>query len=101
MPITYQSGSIYTDTTGALADSRTKIAYIVFTGNSAGDSLELLDGTTGSDPVKIVLRTAVANDTIYLDFSNKPMLFNNGIYCSALSAGCDLTLVLTSEGASS
>jgi hypothetical protein len=99
MAIVYQSGSVYTDTTGQLVTGRTKIAYIVFCPSNTNDEVVLRDGTANTDPIKITLHGEGARKLIYLDFSSKPMVFNAGIHCSVLSANCHLTLVLTSEGA--
>ena len=100
MAITYQSGSVYTDTTGALTATRSKVSCIIFTTSSAGDSFTLRDGTSGSDPIKIIVKHNTATNTYVIDLSSNPLVFNEGIYLSALSASCHLTIVVTSQGAS-
>lgn len=92
------TGSVYIDSTGALISSKSKVAYIIFTANASSDSLTLHDGSSGSDPIKLTIKGASANQSVQFDFSRKPMLFQNGIYCAAISAGAVATLVLTTSG---
>ena len=98
MAITYQSGSIYATSTGQLVTGRVKVAYIMFCPHSNGDEVVLRDGTSGSDPIKFDIHGSGSYATVFLDFSNKPVVFADGIYCSVLSANCHLTIVLTNEG---
>lgn len=98
MAITYQSGSVYADSTGQLVTGRAKVAYIIFCPHNSGDEFVLRDGTGGSDPVKLTIHGAGTHQLVFLDFSRRPMLFNDGIYLSTISANCHLTVVLTNEG---
>jgi hypothetical protein len=97
MAITYQSGSVYIDVAGLAVTGRTKIAHMIFTGANKTDSVTLIDNTSGTTPVKIVLTGSSTASTQSYYFS-VPMLFNTGIYCSAISASCSLTLITTAGG---
>lgn len=93
------SGSIYCDSTGNLTTKRNlKVAYILYTSSAAGDSAIFRDGTAGTDPLKLKVQNISATDSKLLDFSAKPIVFQNGIYCSAISASSTVTLILTSTG---
>lgn len=87
---------IYVDSTGALTTARTKVAYVIFTSNVAGDSITLKE-TSGGNEV-LTVKAANADETIPIDVSNVPMVFQNGIYVSALSAGAVATLITTNSG---
>jgi hypothetical protein len=100
MAITYQSGSVYADAAGQLITGRVKVAYLVFCPANGADQLTLRDGTSGSDPIKLNIHGEAAHRIVFLDFSNKPLVFNDGIYLSALGASSYLTLVITNEGKS-
>jgi hypothetical protein len=90
-----QSSSIYIDSTGVAFTGRTKVAYIIFTPNAANDEITLRDGDGGGDPIKIHLHAATAKDSKVFDFSRRPMIFQDGIYVSALTASAKATLILT------
>lgn len=100
MAVVYQSGSAYINSTGLMITGRAKVAYLLFTSDEEADSVTLIDNTSGSTPVKLVVKSAVADETVMLDFSRNPLVFNTGIYCSAISANCHITLVLTNSGGS-
>lgn len=91
--------SCYCDSTGALTGSEknVKISYISYTGKLAGDTLTLKDSST-SGALKITLKAAVADETVFFDFSFRPLLFPNGIYVAAISANSTACIVLTSGG---
>lgn len=94
----HTSGTIYVDSTGTLVSSKVKVAYIMFNASAAGDSVTLRDGTSATDPIKFIISGDTTRKTFLLDFSNKPVVFQNGIHCSAINAGSYATLVLTSSG---
>jgi hypothetical protein len=96
MANTAQSGSIYVESTGVVFTGKTKVAYIIFTPNANNDMITIIDGDSGSDPVKIHIHGAIAQETKMFDISNRPMIFQNGIYISALSSNAKATLILTS-----
>lgn len=97
MANTVQSGTIYIDTNSAqVYTKKAKVAYIIYTSSSAGDALTLRDGDAGTDPLKITIKNPTATNTMVIDLSRKPMLFQDGIYVSALSASSTATLILTS-----
>jgi hypothetical protein len=88
-----QGNKIYIDATGTVADSRTKVAYILFTPGAANDQLILRETSGGSDIFYI--RSATANETMRFDFALAPLVFNNGIYVQTLTSGAKAVLVTT------
>ena len=101
MANTFRSGTIYVDTASAqLYTGPIKVTYITFTTDNANDSFILRDGTSGSDPIKISAKHATADDSKLLDFSRNPIIFQTGIYCSALSTGAVIMIQTTTQGAS-
>lgn len=100
MANSFFSGTIYIDSTGAVSTlTGLKVAYILFVPAANNDSITLRDGDGAGDPMKFKADAAVAHDTIHFDFSRKPILFKDGIYCSAISSGAVCFLYTTSEGA--
>lgn len=92
-----QSGSVYIDTNSAqVYTTKAKVAYVIYTSSAAGDNLVLIDGGAGGDPIKLNIKNPTATNTMVLDFSAKPLIFQDGIYVSALSASSVATLILTS-----
>jgi hypothetical protein len=97
---TFFSGTVYIDSTGAVSSlTGLKVAYVVFVPGTNNDSVTLRDGDGAGDPMKLKMDASTAHDTVQLDFSRKPILFKDGIYCSAISAGAVCFLYTTSEGA--
>jgi hypothetical protein len=94
----YTSGSIYTDQTGLLFTGRCKVAMSLFNNNGIATSVTLHDGTGGGDPIKVILKGDSNKGTHDIAYSPAYLVFNTGIYCSAISASCALTLILTSAG---
>lgn len=88
------ANTIYIDTAGEqiLDLTNVKVAYIVFTTDSMADSLELKE--TASTGVKLLLKGALADNSYYFDFSANNILFSQGVYVSAISAGAKATIVL-------
>lgn len=91
--------SIYVDSTGAITGSEknVKVSYISFTSDAAADTITFKDSST-SGALKLTIKAAVADETVFLDYSFRPLLFPNGIYISAISANCTACIVLTSGG---
>lgn len=89
------SNSIFVDSTGALSigtNQNIKIAYIVMTTTAATGSATLQDDAPA--PVdKLIIKEAIADKTIRLNFADNPINFPNGIRISALS-NATLTLIL-------
>lgn len=100
MAIVYQSGSIYADATGQLYTGRIKIAYIIFTGDASGSTCMLRDGTSGTAPQKLRLITDTNHGSVVIDLTARALTFNDGIYLSQISANSNITLIVTTEGAS-
>lgn len=99
MANTVQSGTVYIDTNSAqVYTKKAKVSYIIYTTSGAGDQIVLRDGDGSSDPLKLSLKGAAANSTYTFDFSTTPIIFQDGIYVSTLSASSVATLVLTSGG---
>lgn len=90
------SSKIFVDTTGQVRSISTKVSYILFTPANAGDSLDLREVSGGS--ACLFLQAAVADNTQIFDFSIKPILFSQGLYIHAITAGAKATIVFTSEG---
>ena len=82
---------VYVATTGEITTSRTKIAYILFTPDAANDQLVLRETASGANCVSI--RGATAKQTALYDFSNCPLVFNNGVYIQTLTSGATATLI--------
>lgn len=93
----FQSGSIYVEASGSLTTKAVKVAYILYTPDTANDIIIFHDGDTGADPVKLKLRHLSAKDTEIFDFSARPLVFQDGIYVTVPTNGT-ATLILTSEG---
>lgn len=92
-----QSSTVYIDTNSAqVYAKKALVAYVIYTSSGAGDQIVLRDGNDGSDPIKLSLKVEAANSTQVFDFSRKPIIFQDGIYVSALSASSVATIVLTS-----
>ena len=93
-----QSGPlIFVDSAGELTASSTLVSYIVFTPNTALDSINLRGSATGPDI--LFLRAAVAKDTQIYDFSFKPLVFTNGIFIESITSGAKATIITTKAGA--
>lgn len=90
------TGKIYIDSTGEIATSQIKIAHILFTPDAANDQIILRETSSGSDVLK--LRGATAKETLHYDFSNKPIVFENGLYVQTLSTGAVATVITTKAG---
>lgn len=93
------AGSIYTDQDGLLHTGRIKVSAILIT-STAGNSLAVIrDGITAGSSIKLYVTSAGTHNQAYLDFSTMPLVFNNGIYLTNISASTHVTLVTTSAGA--
>lgn len=99
MAITKNGNSVYVDTTGQVTTTGKPVFlhYLVYTTSAAGDTLTLKD-TDNSGNVKMTIKHNTATDSLWLDFSESPIRFPGGIYCSAISAS-SLALVVISDGA--
>jgi hypothetical protein len=91
------SNSIYLDTTGSLNTDPIKIAYIIFTPDSANDQL-ILKSFDNSGNIKFNVRGATAKDSMTFDFSASPLHFPQGIYVSTLSSNATAVIITTSSG---
>lgn len=89
------SNKIYIDSTGEITTSAIKVSYIVFTPDTANDQIILKE--TSSGPTCLKVRGATAKDSIILDFSISPALFN-GLYIDTLSSGATATIITTEKG---
>ncbi len=99
MANTFQSGTLYIDSTGQLFTGAIKVSYIVFRANANHDELVLRDGTANTAPIKASVQIDVAKRTAIFDFSRNPIVFQTGIHCSAITSGAVATLQTTSQGA--
>jgi hypothetical protein len=73
------------------------VALVLAAGGSASEALLGDARSDASYPNKLRL-TAPANDTIYLELKENPLVFPNGIRVKALTAGASITLILGSTG---
>lgn len=87
---------IYVDSTGELTTTRTKVAYILFTPDDANDEMILKE--TASGATCLHLRGSTAKQTVQYDFTDVPLVFQQGIYVSALTSNAKATLITTSGG---
>lgn len=87
---------IFIDSTGSITDSSVKIAYIIFTPNSANDEFLLQETSSGASC--LYFRAATAKDTKVYDFSRKPVVFNNGVYVQTLTLGAKAMIITTTTG---
>lgn len=101
MANTFRSGTIYVDTASAqLYTGPIKVTYITFTTANSNDAFTINDGTSGSDPIKLNVKQHQADTTVIYDYSRNPIIFQTGIYCSALSTGAIIMIQTTTQGAS-
>lgn len=86
---------VYIDSSGSIPNlpQRPKVAYILFTPSTSGDSVTL--GETSSGPATIYVAGATAHQTQILRMPEVPLVFNNGIYVQALSSGAKVVLITT------
>lgn len=92
--------SSYCDSTGlvtATGDKNIKVSFISFTSDAAADSITFKDSGSGG-ALKLTIKAALADETVFLDYSLRPLLFPNGVYVSAISANCTATIVFTTGG---
>lgn len=87
---------IFIDSTGEVTTSQVKVAYILFTPNSANDELTLRETASGADC--FYLRGAVAKQTTIFRLGEAPAVFVNGLYVQTLTSGAKAVLVTTSTG---
>lgn len=100
MANTFFSGTVFVDTVGAVSSlTGLKVAYVLFTPNANNDSVTIRDGDSSGDPIKFQFLASADHQTMLFDFSRNPILFKDGIYCSALSSGAVIMLYTTSAGA--
>jgi hypothetical protein len=92
------SNSIYVDATGSLNTDPIKVAYIIFTPDSANDQL-ILKSFDNSGNIKFNIRGATAKESMFFDFSATPLHFPQGIYVSTLSSNATAVIITTSGGA--
>lgn len=91
-----RGNKILIDATGVITTDRIKVAYALFTPSTANDSVTLKETSTDSDI--LILQSATAKTTLQFRFEQVPILFNNGIYVSAISSGAKLVLITTGAG---
>jgi len=68
----------------ALDEKNIKANYITLTATAANGRIVLADNNS-NEILKLDLRVATSGDTAYFDFSDKPILFPNGIRVKTLS----------------
>lgn len=87
------NNTFYVDSTGSLtSDKNVKVSAIIYTASAANSTITFKDADT-SGALKMTLK-ALANETIYIDFQDKAIVFPNGIYISAITASSAATLVI-------
>lgn len=95
MANTLNGNTLYLDTTSSngLIRKNVKVSYIIFRAALVSDELILKDGSS-SGTVKVPLRADTSNQTLFVDLSNSPIVFPNGVYVDTLSANSVATLVI-------
>lgn len=93
---TRAGNKVYVGETGLVTDQRVMICSILFTPQAANDSMTLRETADGPD--LLFIRGATAKNTVQFDFSQKPLVFNNGIYVSAIGTQCTALLVIAEAG---
>lgn len=84
---------IYVDTAGQLTTQPTKVAYVIFQGDTVGDTISLGEGASTSTMMSLTAETT--NNTKVFDFSRAPLYFPNGIFAQTVDSGVQATLVIT------
>ncbi len=94
---TRTGNKIFIDSTGvAVTIGPVKVAYILFTPNTALDELTLRETADGNDC--FYLRGAVAKQTNIYRMPEVPLIFQNGIFVQTLTSGAKAVIVTTSTG---
>lgn len=90
-----KANSVYVDSTGQITTTArpVKLLSVMYTSSSAGDAITFKD-TDNSGSVKLTIKEGLATNTNVHDFSNTPIRFPGGIYCSAISASSFATIVI-------
>lgn len=74
-----------------------KVSGIILSSGAAGDSVTLNDldtsGPSAGD-LKVTVKVDDLDGTEYVDLSDQPIVFPNGIWVSAIDAGAEATLIL-------
>lgn len=97
MAILRRGNTIYVDESGEVTTENIRVAKIIFTPGSSGDTMTLSEV---QDPATRKIKVKAATETIPLDFSADPIRFESGIFIYELSDGATATLVLSNKGAS-
>ena len=100
MANSFYSGTITLEAGSAIGTAKAvKVAYIIYTPNVTGDAMLLYDHASAATNLKATIK-GTGTVTEVLDFSNKPLVFINGVYATLAASGT-ATLITTSEGAGS
>lgn len=83
MANTINANTIYIDTAATVTAYKIRISQIILTPTSANAVLVLQDDSTSS--VKLDLRAATAGQSLILDLTASPMLFESGLKVSTLT----------------
>lgn len=87
------ANKILIDSTGVIVEGPIKVAYVLFTANTANDEILIRETASGADCFHV--RAATAKDTKYFDFSRAPLVFSNGIYVQTLTSGAKAVMITT------
>jgi hypothetical protein len=90
------ANKILIDSTGIVVETAVKVAYILFTPNTANDEILIRETASGEDC--FYLRGAVAKQTNIYRFETCPIVFSNGIYVQTLTSGAKAVLITTQTG---
>lgn len=83
--------TIYVDATGDVVNIPTKVYGVLLTATSANAHLKLSD--TAASVAKLDVRVSGSHDSHYIDFSDNPLFFPNGVEVTTITNGV-ATLVL-------
>lgn len=98
MAIARNANSVYVDSTGQVTATGkpVRLKSVTYTSSSAGDAITFKD-TDNSGTTKLTIKEGVNTNTNVHDFSNAPIRFPGGIYCSAISAS-SFAVIVVEEG---
>lgn len=107
MANTYNGNTFYISAASSAAgsyvdDKSVEVVGIIYAFGTAGDEIELNDlssvnGTVGAGDQKIHLH-GQTKDIGFMDLSNYPLRFPNGLWVSTCTSGTNATLIINRKG---
>jgi archaellum component FlaF (FlaF/FlaG flagellin family) len=78
------ANTYYIDATGSLTIQNVRVTHVIYRSTNATNNVVIKDVTTGA--TKLNISTVAANETLFLDFSDNPIVFPNGIDVTTVTA---------------